>query len=185
METIIATLGRVSKVDFEVTLDHSKFQHSHKVNRSFFESGSNSPCMFQPTDATLHNVSAAIGFGIESRWSARFSTVRFSLFGDHRSDVVVLKPTPNSRNVVAFVASQSKRPGSWTTNRLGNANGVHNIFKSRCFMGLSRRYMHSQGYSVTVSNHVDFGPEPASRAAQCVICGLVGPPFFPAPAAAT
>lgn len=178
-------LGRVSKVDFEVSLDHCQFQHSHKVNSSFLESGSNSPCLFQPTDAAFDNVSAAIGFGIESGWSARFSTVRFSLLGDHRSDVVVLKPTPNSRNVVAFVASQSKRPGSWATNRLGNTNGVHSIFKGRCFMGLSRRYMDRQGYSVTVSNHVDFGPEPASRAAQCVIGGLVGPPFFPAPAAAT
>ena len=98
---------------------------------------------------------------------------------------MVLEPAPNSGDVVAFVASQAKRSGPWATKRLGNTNGIHNILKGGCFMGLSRRYMDRQGYSVTVSNHVDFGPEPASRAAQCVICGLVGPPFFPAPAAAT
>ncbi len=53
-------LGRVSKVDFEVSLNHCQFQHGHEIDGRFFKSGSDSPCMFQPANATFHDVSPTI-----------------------------------------------------------------------------------------------------------------------------
>ena len=43
--------------------------------------------------------------------------------------------------------------------------------------------MDREGKSVTVSDQVELAPESAARAAQCVVGGFVGAPFFPAPAA--
>lgn len=61
---------------------------------------------------------------------------------------------------------------------------VQDRFDVEGFVALSRRYVDSERNGSAVTNQVDLGPEPASRATQRVIRGFVGIPFFAAPAAA-
>src|SRR5882672_8254630 len=65
-----------------------------------------------------------------------------------------------------------------------DADGIEHRLNVPRLVVLASSYVDAKGNGAAVTNQVDLGPEPASRATQRVIRGFVGIPFFAAPEAA-
>jgi hypothetical protein len=63
-------------------------------------------------------------------------------------------------------------------------DGIQDRLDVQRLVALPGDYVDAKGNGAAVTNQVDLGPEPASRATQRVIRGFVGIPFFAAPEAA-
>ena len=170
---------------FEVTLNHCELDHGEEIDGEFFVACGDAPGLFEPPDASLHDIAASIGVCIESGRSSRLTTVRFGFLRNHRTDSSPTKPPPNPRHIVSLVSRDALWSPTSSPTPLRHANGIDHRFKPFRFMPVPGGHMHGQGSGLTVHDPVDFAPKPASRAPQRMIGRFVVTPFFPPPAADT
>jgi hypothetical protein len=85
---------------------------------------------------------------------------------------------------VGLVACNGSGAATRSSEGLPDLHPVHDSFEVLRLVRLPRGDVRREGDSATVSNQVDFAPESAARATQCVVFRLFGAPFLPAPAAA-
>src|SRR5258708_821433 len=156
-----------------------------KMNGQFLETRSDAAALFQPADALLDDGALAIGPLIELH--RRIPAGRLVvLVRNHRTDALLFEPVADALHAIAFVAHQLA--GLFTASVLprGDERG-HQRLKARRFVHLASAELEARGSSLAVSNKREFGPNPASAAAQSVVGRFVGmalKTFLSAPAAA-
>lgn len=150
--------------------------HRDEVYCQLLESSIQTAALLEPADALLDDTTTPVELAIE----ALPSVVGMLVFAprDHGLDRMPAQPIPDRGEAVALVAREGFGSGAPT-----NPHPIHDFFELRALVDLSRRDVDGEGKAVAVSDQVELAPESAARAAQRVVDGFVGAPFFPAPAA--
>lgn len=156
--------------------------HREEVHSQLLESCRQAAALLEPTDALLDAAASPIQLLVEAMPSIVLMLVDASW--DDTADRMTTQPLPDAREAVAFVASEARRSSASSSRGSADAHAVHDRFEPLGLVDLPRRDVRGEGESATVSNQVELAAESAARAAERVVFGLFGAPFFPAPAAA-
>src|ERR1035437_4896681 len=162
-----------------------------KIHRQLLEPRADAAVLLEPAHALFHHASALVRRAIKLhlRIVTRLLVV---LVRNHRLDQPLLEPIPRRLRAVAFVSRDLPglvpAPASFApaADPQGQRLADHR-FGHRRFMHLARRDLDGQRSSRTVIDVMEFRPNPAARAAQCVVRRFVrveGKTFLSAPAAA-
>lgn len=156
--------------------------HRQEVHGQLLKSRSKTSALLEPADALFHRAAPPVALPVKSLSSVSRPLIRPAW--NHGSNCVASQPCPNPRIAVSLVTGYRTGSCARRPDRLPDLHPVHDVFEVLRLVRLPRRDVGREGDSTTVSNKVDFAPESAARATQCVVFGLFGVPFFPAPAAA-
>ena len=167
-------------MDPKVTGHHRELDHSEVIHSQLFKTGRDAAALFEPSDTALDDISSAVGVLVEGLADGYF----IRSLGDNRKDAVLVEPSTDVRKAIAFVSGDTLGSLSRSAQGLGDSDGVHDGLQVTGFVVLTGAYFGRERKAVAVSDQMDLGPKPAARASQRVVGGLVGSPFFPAPAAA-
>jgi hypothetical protein len=167
--------------EFQVSADERHLNHPGIVFRGLLEARENAATFFQPTDEPFDDVTLAVGFSVPLD-TANFA-VFIALAGDHWLDASIQEVLVDPRGAITLVACQSQRSDDRLAVAAGEVDAFQERFQSGRFVGLSWRQMEVERVSVRVAEEVDFRRKAAPAAAESVIFGFLGVPFFPPPAA--
>jgi len=156
--------------------------HGDEVHRQLLEARAQAAALLEPADALLDGATPTIELGVEAVPAVVGVLVATSR--DDDADRMAVKPGADAWVAVALVARHAVRTRPRRSEGLEDANPIHDLFELGALVDLPGRDVDREGESVTVSHQVELAAESAARATQCVVAGLFGAPFFPAPAAA-
>lgn len=165
----------------QVSADERHPNHPGIVFRGLFEAREYAAILFQPTDEAFDDVTLAVGVAVPL--DAAGFAILVALAGDHWLDAGIEEVLVDPLGAITFVASQRQRCNDRLAVAAGEIDAFQERFQSGRFVSLSWRQMEVEGVSVRVAEEVDLRRKAAPAAAESVILGFLGIPFFPPPAA--
>ena len=152
---------------FEGSLHHSDQPKGHVIDGKLFVARSERAVFLVPSDHPLDDVPSPIQRLIESL-VARLVLACW----DHRADPPLPAPPADAWVAVALVPRQVIRPTS-TTRPTMEQSPRHSRLERRAVVCLSGRNVDRDDPTMLITNQVDLGRKPATRAAERMVKGLL------------
>jgi hypothetical protein len=165
--------------EFQVSADEGHFNHASVILRGLFKTRKDAATFFQPANESFDDVALTVCFTVP--FDAAGIAILVALAGDHRLDAGVEEVLVDPRGAITLVARQHQRFGDRLIVAASKVDAFQERFQSGRFVILTSRQMKVEGISVGIAEEVDLRRKPAPAAAESVIVGFFGIPFFPPP----
>lgn len=153
-------------------MNHREFQHPEEVGRQLLVAGRNPPAALQPADAPFNHVPPSVLPLVQPHTRLVAST------RNHRLNPSPRQPLPDPWVAVSLVTRHRIRSTPTT-----NAHRVHQRFKARRLVALSRRHQRAQRHAVAIGHQMKLRAKASAGSSQGVVTRFCFAPFLPAPAA--